>query len=296
MNNFKTTLLMLALIILFVLIGDYIAGKEGMIWAFMMAMIMNGFAYWFSDKIVLLMYGAKEVKEDELPEIYAIIRELTTKMSLPMPKVYVIETPTPNAFATGRNPKHSAVALTTGILDILDEKELSGVIAHELSHIKNRDTLISVIAATIAGAIFTLARLAQWTLLFGGSGRRDERGSSNPLGAVGLLLMIIIAPLAAMIIQFAISRSREYEADRSAALATKEPLSLANALRKIHQAVQHRPLNANPTTAHMFIINPLKGENLLNLFSTHPPVTERIKRLEELHYSLQKYDIPSIIR
>jgi len=281
---------------LFVLIGDYIAGKEGMIWAFMMAMIMNGFAYWFSDKIVLLMYGAKEVKEDELPEIYAIIRELTTKMSLPMPKVYVIETPTPNAFATGRNPKHSAVALTTGILDILDEKELSGVIAHELSHIKNRDTLISVIAATIAGAIFTLARLAQWTLLFGGSGRRDERGSSNPLGAVGLLLMIIIAPLAAMIIQFAISRSREYEADRSAALATKEPLSLANALRKIHQAVQRRPLNANPTTAHMFIINPLKGENLLNLFSTHPPVTERIKRLEELHYSLQKYDIPSIIR
>ena len=286
---------MLALIILFVLVGDIIAGKEGMIWAFIMAVMMNGIAYWFSDKIVLLMYGAKEVKEDDLPEIYTIIRELTTIMSLPMPKVYVIETQTPNAFATGRNPQHSAVALTTGILELLDKKELRGVITHELSHVKNRDTLISVIAATIAGAIFTLARLGQWALLFG-SGRRDERGSSNPLGAIGLLLMIIIAPLAAMIIQLAISRSREYEADKSAAIATKEPLGLANALRKIYQAVQHRPLNVHPTTAHMFIVNPLKGENVLNLFSTHPPITERIKRLEELHYSLQQYNIPPIIR
>ncbi len=296
MNNFKTTLLMLALIILFVLVGNIIGGKEGMVWAFIMAVMMNGIAYWFSDKIVLMMYGAKEVKEEDLPEVYGIIRELTTIMSLPMPKVYIIDTQTPNAFATGRNPKHSAVALTVGILDILDKKELRGVIAHELSHIKNRDTLISVIAATIAGAIFTLARLGQWVLLFGG-GRRDERGSSsNPLGAIGLLLMIIIAPLAAMIIQLAISRSREYEADRTAGIATKDPLSLANALRKIHYAVQHRPLNVHPTTAHMFIVNPLKGEDLLNLFSTHPPITERIKRLEDLHYSLQQYNIPNIIR
>ena len=296
MNNIKTTLLMLALIILFVLVGNFIAGKEGMIWAFMIAVMMNGIAYWFSDKIVLMMYNAKEVKEDDLPEIYNIIKELTAVMSLPMPKVYIIETQTPNAFATGRNPQHSAVALTVGILNILDRKELRGVIAHELSHIKNRDTLICFMSATIAGAIFTLARLAQWTLLFGGGGRRDQRGSSNMLSAIGLLLTIIIAPLAAMIIQFAISRSREYEADRTAAVSTKDPISLANALRKIHYAVQHRPLNAHPTTAHMFIVNPLKGESLLNLFSTHPSVDERIKRLEDLHYSLQQYNIPTIVR
>ena len=296
MNNIKTVLLMLALIILFVIIGELIAGKEGMIWAFMIAVMMNGIAYWFSDKIVLLMYGAKEVKEDELPEVYSIIRELTMVMSLPMPKVYVIDTPMPNAFATGRNPKHSAVAVTSGLLNILDKRELRGVIAHELSHIKNRDTLISVIAATIAGAIFTLARLGQWALIFGG-GRRDERGSSNPFGAIGLLLMIIIAPLAAMIIQFAISRSREYEADRTAALATSDPLSLANALKKIHYEITRRPpQNVNPTTAHMFIVNPLRGESLLNLFSTHPPINERIRRLEELYFSLQQYNIPPIIR
>jgi len=296
MNNIKTALLMLALIILFVFIGELIAGKEGMIWAFMMAVMMNGIAYWFSDKIVLFMYGAKEVKEEDLPELHSIIRELAMLMSLPMPKVYIIDTPMPNAFATGRNPKHSAVAVTTGLLNLLDKRELRGVLAHELSHIKNRDTLISLIAATIAGAIFTLARLGQWALLFSG-GRRDERGSSNPLGAIGLLLMIIIAPLAAMIIQFAISRSREYEADRSAAVAISDPLSLANALRKIHYEITRRPVgDINPTTAHMFIVNPLRGENILNLFSTHPPINERIRRLEELYYALQKYNIPPIVR
>jgi len=295
MNNIKTTLLMLGLIMLFVLVGNMVAGKEGMIWAFVMALIMNGIAYWFSDKIVLALYHAKEVKENELPEVYSILYELTPVYSIPMPKVYVIDTPTPNAFATGRSPNHAAVAVTTGILNLLSTRELRGVIAHELAHIKNRDTLISLVAATIAGAIFTIARMAQWALLFGGS-RRDERGSGNPLSAVGLLLTIIIAPIAAMIIQLAISRSREYEADKTAGIKTNDPLSLANALRKLHETVKRIPLNAYPTTAHMFIVNPLKGESLLTLFSTHPPVEERIKRLEELNFTLRNYNVPKIIR
>ncbi len=293
MNNFKTMILMVLLIILFVLIGDFIAGKEGMIWAFMLALIMNGIAYWFSDKIVLVMYGAKELKEQDIPEIFSIIKDITLRMQLPMPKVYIINTLTPNAFATGRNPKNSAVALTKGILELLDKKELTGVIAHELSHIKNRDTLISVIAATIAGAIFTLARIGQWALIFGE--RRDERGS-NPLSAVGMLLTIIIAPIAALLIQMAISRSREYEADKSAAIATLDPLSLANALRKIHNAVKKNPLNIHPTTAHLFIVNPLKGRDVLNLFSTHPPIEERIKKLEQISHELNGYSVPKIIR
>lgn len=295
MNTFKTTLLMLALIILFVVVGNFIGGKEGMIWAFMMAVMMNGIAYWFSDKIILMIYRAQEIKEEQYPQIFSIIRELVSKMNLPMPKVYIINTPTPNAFATGRDPKHSAVALTTGIMNILDERELKGVIAHELSHIKNRDTLISVVAATIAGAIFTLARMAQWALMFGGN-RRDNRNSS-PLQAVGLLLVVILAPIAAMIIQLAISRSREYEADRTAAINSGDPLSLASALRKLHETVQRIPLqNANPTTSHMFIVNPLKGEGVLTLFSTHPPISERIKKLEELYRNLKGYNIPNIIR
>ncbi len=294
MNNFKTGLLMLGLIILFVIVGGMIAGREGMVWAFTIALTMNLVAFWFSDKIVLMMYGAKEVKEHEQPEIFSILRELTQKMSLPMPKVYIIETPTPNAFATGRNPAHSAVAVTTGILNLLTERELRGVLAHELSHIKNRDTLISVIAATIAGAIFTLARMAQWALIFGRA-RRDSR-DSNPLGGIGMLLLILIAPIAALIIQLAISRSREYEADRSAGIATNDPLSLAEALKKISYGVQRYPLNTHPTTAHMFIINPLKAETLLTLFSTHPPVEQRVRKLEELNSELRGYKIPQIIR
>jgi heat shock protein HtpX len=295
MNNFKTTILMLGLIILFVLVGQFIGGKEGMTWAFFMAVIMNGIAYWFSDKIVLMMYRAKETKKSDYPEIYNIIRELTQKMQLPMPKVYIINTATPNAFATGRNPAHSAVALTTGIIDLLTLRELKGVIAHELSHIKNRDTLISVVAATIAGAIFTLARMAQWALMFGGSDRRDR--NANPLSIIGLLVLVIIAPLAAMIIQLAISRSREYEADRSAGLVTEEPLSLADALKKLEEGIKRVPLtNSSPTTAHMFIVNPLKGENFLTLFSTHPPIAERIKKLEELNNEIKGYSIPKIVR
>lgn len=294
MNNIKTTLLMLGLIMLFVFLGNIIAGKEGMIWAFMMALIMNGIAYWFSDKIVLMIYGAKEVKENELPEVYAIVHELAIEYNIPIPKVYIIDTNTPNAFATGRSPKHAAVAVTTGILNLLNTRELRGVIAHELAHIKNRDTLISLVAATIAGAIFTLARLAQWALIFGGS-RRDDRGN-NPLSAIGLLLTIVIAPIAAIIIQLAISRSREYEADRTAGVKTKDPLSLASALRKLHNAVQRIPLNAHPTTAHMFIVNPLSRESVLTLFSTHPPIEERIKRLEDLNAQIKNYNVPNIIK
>lgn len=294
MNNLKTALFMLGLIILFVIIGDLIAGKEGMIWAFSLALITNGIAYWFSDKIILMMYGAKELKEDEYPGVFSIIKELTLKMELPMPKVYLINTLTPNAFATGRNPKNSAVALTKGILDILNRNELRGVIAHELSHIKNRDTLISVISATIAGAIFTLARIGQWTLIFGG-GHRDDR-DSNPLSGIGMLFTIIIAPIAALVIQMAISRSREYEADRTAAIVTSDPLSLANALRKLHDTIQRIPLNTHPTTAHMFIVSPLKGKDITNLFSTHPPITERIKRLEQIYAELNGYSVPNIIR
>lgn len=296
MNTFKTTLLMLALIILFVLVGSWIGGREGMIWAFMMALIMNGIAYWFSDKIVLMMYGAKEVKEEQLPEVFSIVRELTIAMNLPMPRVYIIDTPTPNAFATGRNPQNSAVALTTGILNILNTRELRGVIAHELSHIKNRDTLISLIAATIAGAIFTLARMAQWALMFGGLRRRDDR-DGGLLEGIGTLLLVILAPIAAMIIQLAISRSREYEADRSAGLATRDPLSLANALRKLHTAVTQLPMkDANPATTHLFIVNPLRGKDILALFSTHPPIEERIKRLEQLNSELFGYNIPNLIK
>ncbi|MCX7940731.1 MAG: zinc metalloprotease HtpX [Endomicrobia bacterium] len=295
MNTFRTTLLMLALIILFVLVGNLVAGQEGMWYAFFLALMMNGIAYWFSDKIVLMMYGAKEIKESDYPEIFSIIRELTMKMNLPMPKVCIINTPTPNAFATGRNPKNSAVVLTSGIINLLNERELAGVIAHELSHIKNRDTLISVVATTIAGAIFMLARMAQWALMFGGN-RRDDR-NSGPLQAIGLLVLIILAPIAAMIIQLAISRSREYEADRTAGITTSDPLSLANALRKLHETVQRVPLQeANPTTAHMFIVNPLKGKDVLTLFSTHPPISERIKKLEQLNNELRGYAIPNIVR
>lgn len=295
MNTFRTTLLMLALIMLFVLVGNLIGGQEGMLWAFFMALIMNGIAYWFSDKIVLAMYRAKQIKEEEYPQIFKMVRELTFKMSLPMPKLYIINTPTPNAFATGRSPKHSAVALTSGIINLLNEKELRGVIAHELSHIKNRDTLISVIAATIAGAIFTLARMAQWALLFGGQ-RRDEKNNSGIAQLIGLLLVVVLAPIAAMLIQLAISRSREYEADRTAGIFTEEPLALANALRKLDEAVKRHPLvNANPATSHMFIVNPLKAETITKLFSTHPPISERIKKLEELNSTL-KYNMPKIIR
>jgi heat shock protein HtpX len=279
MNNFKTFLLMLALTVLFILVGSAIGGKNGAIYAFVFAAIMNFFAYWFSDKIVLRMYGAQEVSQGEAPELYQIVGELTNKASLPMPKVYIMENDTPNAFATGRNPEHAAVAVTSGILRILSKEELMGVIGHELSHIRHRDILISTIAATIAGAISMLASIARWGAIFGG-GRsdEDEGGRGNILF---VLLFTMVASIAAMLIQMAISRSREYLADEGGAHLS-HPLSLAKALGKLELAAQRIPMEANPSTAHMFIVNPLRGGGVLSLFSTHPPIEERIARLEEM--------------
>jgi heat shock protein HtpX len=240
---------------------------------------MNFFAYWFSDKIVLRMYGAKQVTQSEAPELYQMVSELTNKASLPMPKVYIMENDTPNAFATGRNPEHAAVAVTTGILRILSKEELMGVIGHELSHVRNRDILISTIAATIAGAITLLARVAQWGAIFGGGGSSDDEGRGG--NALFVLLFSIVAAFAAMLIQMAISRSREYLADEGGAHLS-HPLSLARALGKLEIASKRIPMEANPSTAHMFIVNPLRGGGVLSLFSTHPPMEERIARLEEM--------------
>jgi len=269
---------MLVLTGLFILVGTAIGGRNGAIYAFIFAALMNFFAYWFSDKIVLRMYGAKEVSQSEAPELYGIVAELTSKASLPMPKVYIIENDTPNAFATGRNPEHAAVAVTSGILRTLSKEELMGVIGHELSHIQHRDILISSIAATIAGAISMLASMARWGAIFGfGRSDDDERGGN----ILFVLLFTMVASIAAMLIQMAISRSREYLADEGGAHLSN-PLSLAKALGKLEIAAQRIPMDANPSTAHMFIVNPLRGGGVLSLFSTHPPIEERIARLEEM--------------
>jgi heat shock protein HtpX len=280
MSGLKTTFLMALLGGLLVAAGSLIGGQSGATIALMFALVMNLGAYWFSDKIVLAMYHAKQVTEAEAPELHSMVRTLATKAQIPMPKVYIIDTPTPNAFATGRNPQHAAVAVTTGILKILNREELTGVMAHELSHVLHRDILISTIAATFGGAISYLAHMAQWAMIFGG-GNRDEREGTNPIGT---LLVIIVAPIAAMLIQLAISRSREYSADEGGAGLVGNPLALASALRKIHQGVQQIPMEANPATAHMFIVSPLTGGGIANLFSTHPPVEERIARLEAMVY------------
>jgi heat shock protein HtpX len=280
MNQFKTFLLMLVLTALFILVGTAIGGKSGAIYAFIFAALMNFVAYWFSDKIVLRMYGAKEVSQAEAPELYQMVAELTNKASLPMPKVYTMENDTPNAFATGRNPEHAAVAVTTGILRILSKEELMGVIGHELSHIRHRDILISTIAATIAGAISMLASMARWGAIFGG-GRSDENEGGGGGNILFVLLFTMVASIAAMLIQMAISRSREYLADEGGAHLS-HPLSLARALGKLEIAAQRIPMEANPSTAHMFIVNPLRGGGVLSLFSTHPPIEERIARLEEM--------------
>ncbi len=278
MNYLKTTMLLAALTAILVFAGDALGGRGGATTALVFAGIINFGAYWFSDKIVLMMYGAKEVGEAAAPELYAITRDLTMKAGLPMPKVYIMENDTPNAFATGRNPDHAAVAATTGIMRLLTKEELAGVIGHELAHIQNRDILISTISATIAGAISYLAHMAQWAAMFGGS-RNDERGG-NP---ISLIVMMIVAPLAAMVIQMAISRSREYVADEGGAKITGNPLSLANALRKLEYGNKRIPMAVpNEATAHMFIVSPLSGGGLLKLFSTHPPIEERIKRLEAM--------------
>jgi heat shock protein HtpX len=280
MNALKTTLLLGLLTCLLIIAGGAIGGQSGMTVALVMAGVMNFVSYWFSDKIVLKMYNAKQASEADSPEFYGLVRQLAIKGGLPMPKVYLIESDTPNAFATGRNPEHAAVAATTGILRILSREELMGVMAHELSHVKNRDILISSIAATVAGAITYLAQMAQWAAIFGGGRDSDDEGR----GGFGMILMAVLAPIAAMLIQMAISRSREYAADKGGAEISGNPLHLAGALRKLELANQQIPMHANPATAHMFIVNPLSGSGIKSLFSTHPPMQERVKRLEEMVY------------
>lgn len=276
MNTLKTTFLMALLTVILVTAGGALGGQGGMVTAFLFAVVMNGVGYWFSDKIVLRMYGGKEVEPKDAPKLYRILQDLTLRAHMPMPRVYLIPQEAPNAFATGRDEKHAAVAVTKGILDILSESELRGVLAHELSHVKNRDILIGTIAATMAGAISMLAYIAQWGLIFGGRGG-DNREGGNPIAA---LATIILAPLAAMLVQMAISRGREYGADATGASISGDPLSLANALRKLQRGVEKIPMEANPATAHMFIVSPLTGGGLMTLFSTHPPLEERISRLE----------------
>jgi heat shock protein HtpX len=280
MNALKTVFLLTLLTLLFVFIGQVVGGKSGMIIALIFAAIMNLTTYWFSDKIVLAMYRAQPIKESDHPRLYSLVRQTATKAGLPMPKVYIIPTQTPNAFATGRNPKHAAVAVTSGILKILDEDELEGVISHEMAHVRNRDILTGSIVATVAGAISVLAHMAQWGAIFGGYGGRDDEGRGG--GGLGLLIMAIVAPLAALLIQMAISRSREYSADQTGAKISHKPLSLANALRKLEYASRRMPLEANPSTAHLFIVNPLSGKGMASLFRTHPPVEERVARLQKM--------------
>jgi heat shock protein HtpX len=277
-NTVKTALLLGALTGLLMLIGGLIGGKGGVYIAFVFAAILNFGSYWFSDKIVLKMYRAQEVSESSAPDLYNIVRNLAMRASLPMPRVFIIPEETPNAFATGRNEKHAVVAVTEGIMRILSKEELEGVIAHELSHIKNKDMLISSIAATIAGAISMLATMAQWAAIFGGGRSSDDEGG----GIIGLIAMAIFAPLAAAVIQMSISRSREYLADAGGASITKNPYGLASALEKLTSASQIIPMDAKPSTAHLFIVNPLSGKAFMNLFSTHPPLAERIARLRSM--------------
>jgi len=280
-NTLKTTALLAALTILFIVIGGMVGGEQGMVIAFLFAGVMNFASYWWSDRIVLWMYGAQEVGEAEAPEFHALVRRLAQRAGLPMPRVYIIPTETPNAFATGRNPEHAAVAATEGILRILTQDELEGVMAHELGHVRNRDILISTLAATLAGAIMMLARMAQWAALFGG-GRSSDDEEDSSAGILGTLALVIVAPLAAMLIQMAISRAREYVADATGAQVSRKPWALADALEKLERAATAVPLDANPATAHLFIVNPLRGSSILNLFSTHPPIEERVARLRAM--------------
>lgn len=277
-NTIKTTLLLGLLTGLIVLIGQYLGGSQGMVIAFVFAGIMNFGSYWFSDKLVLRMYGAQPVEEQQAPELYRMVRNVVSQNQMPMPKVYLIRTEAPNAFATGRNPQHAAIAVTEGILRLLRPEELEGVIAHELAHVRNRDTLTSTIAATLAGAIMMLADMLRWGAIFGG-GSSDDRDRG---GIAGLLAMTILAPLAAMLIQMAISRSREFEADATGARMVHNPFGLASALEKLEVANQRVPMPTTPQTAHLFIVNPLSGSSFAKLFSTHPPLEERIRRLRAM--------------
>ena len=282
MNHLKTTALLALLTILLVFMGGAIGGKGGMMIAFMMAAVMNFGSYWFSDKIVLKMYGAQEITRAQNPAFYDMVERLAQRARLPMPKVYIIPDQSPNAFATGRNPQNAAVAATEGIMRILTPEELEGVMAHELGHVKNRDILISTIAATFAGAISMVGSMLQWGAMMG-AGRSDNEEGGGVGGMVGSLAMAIIAPLAAMLIQMAVSRSREYLADATGAQICGNPAALASALAKLQQASRMIPMQeARPATAHMFIVNPLTGSTLSSLFSTHPPMEERIARLRAI--------------
>jgi len=280
MNMVKTLGLMVFMTLLLVFAGAALGGRSGMIFAFGLAVLMNFGSYWFSDKIVLRMYRAQPVTVADAPELYSMVRTLVQKAGMPMPKVYIIPEETPNAFATGRNPEHAVVAVTQGIMRILSREELTGVIAHELAHIRHRDMLTGTIVATIAGAISMLAQMAQWAMIFGG-GRRDHDGEGgSPIAA---LVMMIVAPIAAMMVQMAISRTREFEADAGGAKLAGHPSGLANALLKLEKGSKMIPMqDAKPATAHMFIVSPLTGGGLMKLFSTHPPIEERVRRLNEL--------------
>lgn len=284
MNTFRTTILLAVLTALLVWLGDMFGGRQGAIMALILAGGMNFVSYWFSDKIVIKMYGGQETTAQDDPELYGLVQDLAQRAGLPMPKVYILPQDTPNAFATGRNPEHAAVAVTDGIRKILNKRELAGVLGHELTHVKNRDILVSTIAATLAGAIGYLAQMAQFAMFFGGNRDRDEEGGGGNF--LGLIVMMIVAPIAAMLIQMAVSRSREYGADEGGAKITGDPLALASALKKLHMGAQNIPLEANNATAnataHMFIVNPLTGAGLASLFSTHPPMEERIARLEAM--------------
>jgi heat shock protein HtpX len=276
MNTMKTVFLMTLMMILFLFVGYLIGGRSGLVYAFIFSLVMNFGSYWFSDKVVLSMYKAKEATREAAPELFSIVEELTHNASLPMPRVYVIQDQTPNAFATGRSPEHAAIAATTGIINTLNRDELSGVLGHELAHVKHRDILTGTIAATLVGTITFIAQMAGWALMFGGRGNDDDSG-------LGTLFLIFLAPIAATLLQLAVSRSREFAADKGGAEFSGKPLALASALNKISAANKLKPLNnAGPASAHLFIVNPLSGKNLMKLFSTHPPTEERIKRLEEI--------------
>ncbi len=283
MNTLKTVFFLTVLTLLFIAIGGLLGGRQGMTMALGIALVLNLGSYWFSDKIVLAMYRAKPVTEQEAPELVRTVRRLAQMAEIPMPKVYVIPSQTANAFATGRSPNHAAVAATEGILQILNPEELEGVLAHELSHVRNRDILIGTIAAAIAGAIYYLIDMARWGMMFGGGRDDRERQGGGALNVAAFLLISILAPLIAMLIQMAVSRSREYQADESGARLCRKPLALASALEKIHAVAARRPLEgANPATAHLFIVNPFSMRGITNLFSTHPPVEKRIEILQRL--------------
>lgn len=275
-NTVKTGLLLVLLAAILMAVGGMIGGRSGLTIALVLALGMNFASYWFSDRIVLMMSGAQEVSEAEAPQLYAVIRRLSQRAQLPMPRVYHMASPSPNAFATGRNPQHAAVAVTDGLLRLLDQREVEGVLAHELAHIRNRDTLIMTVTATIASAVMYLAQMAQWAALFGGMSRdSEEEGGSG----VGLLVTALVAPLAAMLVQMAISRSREYAADAAGAQIAGSPDGLANALEKLAYGAERAPAQVAPAMAHLFIVNPLSSQRLLTLFSTHPAIEERIQRL-----------------